>query len=377
MSQQILYLGGDFEGYFYTHQSSPLAAGEILPGGNTHAVHIYRGKLENAYELQQFRPADHLDSSSLLLHNVNQIEASVVGADRKIYDFDQAVLNNLKVEQSWELNGKTYGIIRGKLYGKVKAATTPPNKGSKDPIPPPPPAPGPGGGSSVVQNRGCWDSLWKILRWLLLLLLLYVLLTQGRSCMQGCNVKYPISDSAGCCSMKDSLMRIKDSLQKKLDSSQLALDSIKIDRSTTDSLQAELDRRKDSAEAHTGKITISLMWSSKDDLDLALEQPDGEILYYNNKRDDIHEALFEIDRNRFGGVIVDDPIEHIYVQKPARGRYKIYVNWYKNRSQDSEVPYYLWVKHGDKIEKFEQSIYEARVSSSVKRDWNIVYEFEY
>lgn len=398
MNQQIYYLTGDFEGYYYTHQSSPLGAGEKLPGGNTHAVHVYRGKVQSAEILGNYDPSLFLDSTSLLLHNVNQIEANIPGVDKRIFDFDQLVINNVRVEQSWELDGKTYGILKGKAYAKIKTTippAKPPQPSQKDPIikpvdpvpkpiesgikdpnnkttippaPTPPPVPGPGGSGSV-RNRGCWDTIWRILGWLLLLLLLFFLFTRLRGCLEGGPV-----DGLG----NDSLcIRVADSLERKVDSLQYVIDSLRRQETNADSLQAELDRRKDSADAHMGEITISLMWTTLDDLDLALEQPDGSIIYFNNRRDNLREAFFEIDKNRFESTATPEPIEHIYVQKPAPGRYKVYVNWYKNRSEGFSVPYYLWMKSGEKLYELESNLYEVRANGNVRNQWTVVYEFEY
>lgn len=397
MSQQIYYLTGDFEGYYFTRQSSPLGAGEKLPGGNTHAVHVYRGKVQNAEPLGQYDPALFLDSTSLLLHNVNQIEANIPGVDKKIFDFDQLVINNVQVEQSWELDGKTYGILKGKIYAKIKT-TIPPVKppqpeqkdpivkpvdpvprpvesGTKDPnqrttIPPAPnpPVPGPGGGG-YTRNRGCWDTIWRILRWLLLLLLLLFLISKLRGCFEGNAVDGVNTDSL--------CIEVKDSLERKVDSLQIVIDSLQAEEISADSLQAELVRRKDSAGAHMGEITISLMWNTTDDLDLAIEQPNGKIIFFNNKEDSFREALFEIDKNRFDDNVDPEPIEHIYIKKPASGRYRVYVNWFKDRSNGLSVPYYLWMKSGEKIYELESNLYEVRRTVDVRNQWTVVYEFEY
>ena len=37
-----------------------------------------------------------------------------------IYNFEQILLQDAVIKESWELNDKTYGIITGKLLGKVK-----------------------------------------------------------------------------------------------------------------------------------------------------------------------------------------------------------------------------------------------------------------
>ncbi len=259
MSQHVQYIGGDFEGYYYTHQASPLGASESLPGGNAHAVHIYRGKLENAQELPDYQVSNHLKSDSLLLHNVNQIEATLSGIDRKIFDFDQAVLTDVHVVQSWEIKGKTYGIIKGKLYGKVKEPATqidPTQKVYGEPIPPTNTAIGRltgwwdrtrrpivGGGDIGISssNSGCWSTLWNILKWLLLLLFLYFLLSRLDGCFDKSNDRKTetIVDTA-CCNLKDSLIEENKRIRAELDSLRTRGDGLE-DSILKEKIQEELD----------------------------------------------------------------------------------------------------------------------------------------
>ncbi|MBM3454573.1 MAG: OmpA family protein [Bacteroidetes bacterium] len=258
MSRDLKYLGGDFEGYFYTLQKSPLGSGEVLPGGGVHAAHIYRGKLENARELPDYQASNLLDSNSLLLHNANQIEAHVLDVDRKIFDFDQAVLNDVKIVQSWEMNGKTYGVIKGRLYGKVKgkAATFQSDPTSNIKVQPENQRlnnsrwtnlldlPSTNRLQETYQRSGCLRTLWDILKWILLLMLLYFLFTRLDGCF-GHGKKstpvppVPIVDSS-CCLLKDSLIQENKKIQDELDSIKrnngILEDSIKKEQ-----IQQELD----------------------------------------------------------------------------------------------------------------------------------------
>lgn len=259
MSQLIEYIGGDFEGYYYTHQTSPLGASEKLPGGATHAVHIYRGKLENARKLADYEPSNYLNSNSLLLHNVNQIEANLAGVDRKIFDFGQAVLTDVQVLQSWELQGKTYGTIKGKLFGKVKEGTNSIASNQKSYNNSVQPSSSrydrltgwwnglnrPSGGSDFVGgagNSGCLRTFWDILKWLLLLLLLYLLFTRLEGCFGKSSVPKPMTTiiDSTCCKSKDSLLEENKKIRAELDSLKY-LSEVQADSISKEEIQEQLD----------------------------------------------------------------------------------------------------------------------------------------
>ena len=243
---QLKYVSGEFEGYFYTHQKMPMGELEKLPGGNTHQVYIYRGELKNYSLLDDYKPEEHINREGLLLHNVTNIQLSnSSGSEKRIYDFDQLVLKNVQVPQSWELDGKTYGIIQGSLVGKIKKQANPSIGNSPENIPPPPTIPPkepekkwwktvppivggtnptpPIGGSN---RRGCLSWLWDLLKWILLLLLL-LLLYKACTKNDGSNL---------CCIENQEKIRENDSLLKKIDSLE---NKIKIDDSLRNKIEEE------------------------------------------------------------------------------------------------------------------------------------------
>ena len=114
MGKNLKYVSGNFIGNFFTNQKSALSNGEKIPDGELHHVHIYRGDLTDIEELKEFKPEEHLNRDGMLLHNVTNIQVcpslTSVQKEKTIYDFEEFVLKNVKVESSWEQNGKTYGI---------------------------------------------------------------------------------------------------------------------------------------------------------------------------------------------------------------------------------------------------------------------------
>lgn len=381
MSQdQLKYVSGEFEGYFYTHQKVPMGEMERLPGGKTHEVHIYRGELNNHKKLEEYNPNEHLNRDGLLLHNVTNVQINDDNSsEKRIYNFDQLVLKNVQVEQSWELGGKTYGIIKGTLVGKIKDSTISGPNNSPENIPPPPIPPKepekkwwkkvppivggtnpypPIGGSN---RRGCLSWFWDIIKWLLFILLLILLWKCCKSCNKVSTGADPSIVDSACITTKDSLLHVIDSL----------LSQLQKEEERSDSLSDELIERVDSAGGKVGAITISLMWNTIDDVDLKLELPSGKDIWFKKRKDESTGGLLDKDSNRPFSELTDRPIENIYINNPERGRYRVKINWFQNRSRNEYVDIYFLVRiNGDILYTSPVTLYEVR-------SWQTYYEFDY
>lgn len=381
----LKYVSGNFVGNFYTHQKSALSIGEKIPEGGLHNVHIYKGELTEVNELDEFKPEDHLNRDGMLLHNVTNIQITPginsTVKEKKIYDFDQLVLKNVEIVNSWEADNKTYGILKGELVGKIKKISSVPISHDNDsPIPPPPIGGGPiqpppiGGDNTgwnkyvppIITNngnRGCFSTIWNILKWILLLLFILFLLKQ---CLAGDkNDGNEIEDP--CKNKIDSLIIINDTLSKKL----IELEN---EKKVTDSLQNEIEKRRKRDKGKTGEITISLIWDSIDDLDLAVIDPNGDWISHKNKTNQNILGFLDIDANYT--TTTETPIENIYINKPIPGRYKVFVKWYKNRTKNSEIPYFMTIKNGEEFLDFDRIIYDETVNGK-NPNWHTIYEFEY
>jgi len=418
MGVRFEHLSGDFEGYYYTQQKSPLSASESLPGQSLHSVHVYRGKLNGATRIPAFDSNSQLGSKSLQFFNLNDIELVSTEHDLTgVKHFDEILIKDPVVVNSWELNGKTYGILKGKALGKIKSATKPDpskldpqnidrdkinsekgddtgssrgdgikngeeqikkeddsnqvgsgvnrgekgdgKKGDNTPI---------GRPGCLTPYKGCLGSIWNILKWILLLLLLYYLFMNLRSCWN--RPAPPENLNSSCCRQRDSLLAALDTLK-------MQLDEVRNEQARADSLEEELERRIQRDSAQSGLINVSLMWQGTDDLDLALEQPNGRVIFFKQKIDNRHEAFLDVDHNRSDNEVVNDPIENVYINKPQRGRYKIYVSWFKNRTGSEEVPYTLFVNSGGRSEAFSMRVTDVRTQGKPEENWDLVYEFDY
>lgn len=161
MANNFDVVSGNFRGYFYTNQKTALASGEKIPEGNIHEIHLYQGELNDVVKESEYKPETLRNRESLLLHNVTNVQFHLNPATeskKQIYDFEQLLLNNPVVENSWEINGKTYGIVSGNLLGKVKELSSIAGPINPPPNPNPPIIPNPNpinnGGNGSNNGRG-------------------------------------------------------------------------------------------------------------------------------------------------------------------------------------------------------------------------------
>ena len=82
------------------------------------------------------------------------------------------------------------------------------------------------------------------------------------------------------------------------------------------------------AGAKKGEITVSMLWSTSDDLDLHVVAPDGTEVFFGNPA----AAGGELDVDMQVGSIVEHPVENIYFYEPQRGDYRVYVHNYSDRN---------------------------------------------
>lgn len=92
----------------------------------------------------------------------------------------------------------------------------------------------------------------------------------------------------------------------------------------------EFKNRLAGAGAKTGKIQVSMIYFTKDDLDIHVILPDGRRIYYKTPKVDGGEL--DVDRNRSDNDLTDEPVENIvFVDNPPTGTYRVYVDFYNHR----------------------------------------------
>ena len=109
----------------------------------------------------------------------------------------------------------------------------------------------------------------------------------------------------------------------------------------TSNMSSLKDDRKDFSEriersggSTVGAVRFSLLWNNTNDLDLHVEAPDGNIIYYSNKRTSGEGGgNLDIDTNFMDANITSRPIENIIFPSGLEGTYKVYVSIYKDRTR--------------------------------------------
>lgn len=101
-----------------------------------------------------------------------------------------------------------------------------------------------------------------------------------------------------------------------------------------------------------GKLRISLSWNTYTDLDLRVNQPDEDSVWYNRRTSKIGGQL-DVDANA-GGSRTLTPVENIiypYETKLPGGSYPVIVTNFSNRSPQN--PYTVEIEYGGEIYRFE------------------------
>ncbi len=126
-------------------------------------------------------------------------------------------------------------------------------------------------------------------------------------------------------------------------------------------IDAEIAQRVKSAGGQYDNvdIRISLLWNTRDDLDLHVITPSGEEIYYGNKQARCGGAL-DIDRNVHG----EDPkpVENVRWargQAPA-GRYRVYVQNYRYHEPPGPIPFRVEMDVNGQISHYQGVISEKR-----------------
>ncbi len=105
--------------------------------------------------------------------------------------------------------------------------------------------------------------------------------------------------------------------------------------------------------AGSGKITITLMWDSKDDLDLHVFTPDGSEIWHGNRS--AQGGTLDIDANNAQNM-KEHPIENVYFPNPESGEYWVYVYNYEDRTPGQSTNWIVRVQVGDEEEIFSGTV---------------------
>lgn len=98
-----------------------------------------------------------------------------------------------------------------------------------------------------------------------------------------------------------------------------------------------------------GSVQVLLEWDNYNDLDLLVQEPSGEVIWFQNRLSSSGGQL-EIDMNNGMRAFSASPIENIYWRKglAPKGAYEVWVAYYKRHDNDRTTsPYKVIVKYGN------------------------------
>jgi hypothetical protein len=93
------------------------------------------------------------------------------------------------------------------------------------------------------------------------------------------------------------------------------------------------ERVKNAGGTVDGELRVSLEWFNYDDLDLHVVEPNGERIYFSNKRSSYSDGFLDVDMNAGGGN-TREAVENIIFtdkRKMLEGEYEVRVNNYRKR----------------------------------------------
>tara|TARA_R110001583_G_scaffold195356_1_gene372241 strand:+ start:98072 stop:99418 length:1347 start_codon:yes stop_codon:yes gene_type:complete len=203
-----------------------------------------------------------------------------------------------------------------------------------------------------AHRKWNWGRLWPLLMMLLLLLLLLLFFrgcgAVGIPPMMGGGFGLP---SIGMPSIGRGAPETEQSLREEISELKLRLaneiQACTIDDPTADNsppiennptAEPSAEDRLAQEGSFVGAVNISLVWNNRHDLDLLVEDPTGELIYFQHKQSGSGGYL-DIDKNA-GRSQTDTPIENIkwdQLDAAPRGVYKVYVIYFNSRAVDADI----------------------------------------
>lgn len=323
---------GDFQGNFLTTQPSLLSLKEYSSSSPDFNLQVYRGSIENAEKLTAYQPELHRIPESLILYNVDKItihpSSNWPASECGEYTFNQLMIINPTIGKTWRNNGKTYGLIEGKAIGVV-------NMPEFD-----------------KKRVGAWYEkdwvkfVWNIIKWLLLFLLLFLLLRQ-------CDSRINTEDCEDLVLQRDSLLKESDQNTEII--KQLRDKLEKQEREYRD-ITDEVEDRRIKEGGKRGDVTITLVWNTKDDLDLSVVEPNGDKIWFSKPHSNSGGYL-DIDKNHSSLDLTNSPVENIFWNEiPAAGKYRVYVTLYEKRTENKEIEFKVRIRKDGEVKDYIKTI---------------------
>ena len=119
---------------------------------------------------------------------------------------------------------------------------------------------------------------------------------------------------------------------------------------------SDLGDRLEKAGARTGDVQISLAWNNGNDLDLHVETPGSETIWYNHRNSTCGGEL-DVDMNA-GGPASQRPVENVYwpAGGSPSGKFRVLVHYYANHGGRDPTRFQVTIKVKDQTENFSGSL---------------------
>lgn len=119
---------------------------------------------------------------------------------------------------------------------------------------------------------------------------------------------------------------------------------------------SDLEERLRKAGAQTGDVQISLAWNNGNDLDLHVETPGGEKIFFN-QRDSSCGGQLDVDMNA-AGPESNTPVENVFwpTGGSPSGRYRVLVHHYANHGSRDPTRYQITIKVKGEAKKYTGSV---------------------
>lgn len=124
----------------------------------------------------------------------------------------------------------------------------------------------------------------------------------------------------------------------------------------------EMARRVQEAGGTQGRLTVSMTWEDKSDLDLTVLCPNGDRIFLNTSACG---GRLEVDRNRNAFEAVTTPVEHIvWADTAAPGTYTVQVFGFSVRPADGRrVPFKVRITKGNETRDYSGSVGHKQVAT--------------
>tara|TARA_Y100001934_G_C12385099_1_gene795112 strand:+ start:5508 stop:6893 length:1386 start_codon:yes stop_codon:yes gene_type:complete len=118
----------------------------------------------------------------------------------------------------------------------------------------------------------------------------------------------------------------------------------------------EMQQRLEREGAKSGDVQISLMWNNMNDIDLHCIDPNGQEIFYNNKKSRSGGEL-DVDMNA-NEPYSRQPVENIFWPPDGapQGRYSVFVEHYDIHDEVNTTEYTVAVKWGGEVKEFTGSL---------------------